>query len=543
MTPGLPPRVSEVLRRSLPALLLASIVLVPFLGKPFTMDDTVFLFEARHAIGDPLHPTAFDMPWNGSVGRVSTMVPTGPGMAWLLVPSVLSSHPEVVAHLLQLAMLWLAIVATVALALRLGVASRWSAAAGLLVGLAPAVLGMAGTAMPDVPGMAIGVAGIQQLVAWRDDRRIRQAVAAALLLGLAPLVRTHLVGLFAIGALLLLGNPLEPARWRTGGAGRWAPLVAATIITALLTLVTRDPASGAGSIAGAAAAWSSPWRIPPNLLAYLVHWSIALPFTLPWVAIRFRAIVAHPWLFVPSVAAAAGIAIAAAPPDLTWLFVALGALTLTAMAEALLDAWRRRDGLQFTLVAWLLLPLPAAVYTHLPSKLLLVSAPAAAILVSRAASALAAVGRRTIAATALASALLGIAILRAETAFSTLGRDAAETLIRPQVAVGRRVWYVGSWGFQWYAERAGARFFPVEPPFPRNGDLVVACRICEPHIYPDAMRALLPARRISHADPGGRLMDMGVNAGFFSNTWGLLPWSWGRGLLEGFDVYVVRHPE
>ena len=174
MNPEDEPTTLGVLRRSLPAILLATVLLVPFLGKAFTIDDTVFLFEARHAFGDPLHPTAFELPWNKKPERVSAIVPTGPVMAWLLVPAVLSPNPEILAHLLQLGMVWMAILATVGLALRLGVPSAWAAAAGLLVGVAPAVLGMAGTAMPDVPAMALGVAGLERLMAWRNARRIRR---------------------------------------------------------------------------------------------------------------------------------------------------------------------------------------------------------------------------------------------------------------------------------------------------------------------------------------------------------------------------------
>jgi hypothetical protein len=34
-------------------------------------------------------------------------------------------------------------------------------------------------------------------------------------------------------------------------------------------------------------------------------------------------------------------------------------------------------------------------------------------------------------------------------------------------------------------------------------------------------------------------MDRSTGAGFFSNTWGYLPWTQGNTLLEGFDVYRV----
>src|SRR5512146_849318 len=121
------------LKYSLPALLLATVILVPFLNKAFTIDDTVFLFEARHVLTDPLHPTAFEMTWERVPERVSLIVPTGPVMASLLVPSILAVGAEWMAHAVQLVLLLAAILATVSLALRLGLTPLWAAAAGMIL--------------------------------------------------------------------------------------------------------------------------------------------------------------------------------------------------------------------------------------------------------------------------------------------------------------------------------------------------------------------------------------------------------------------------
>jgi hypothetical protein len=145
-------------------------------------------------------------------------------------------------------------------------------------------------------------------------------------------------------------------------------------------------------------------------------------------------------------------------------------------------------------------------------------------------------------AVAALSAVLGVAILRANAAFADLGRTVARTVIAPEVAKGISVWYVGQWGFQWYAEEAGARFFPLEPPFPGDGDLVVACLECEPHLEVREMEALVLEREFRYQEPGGRTMNKPSGAGFFSNSWGYLPWAWGDGLVEGFDAFRVRHP-
>jgi hypothetical protein len=208
----------------------------------------------------------------------------------------------------------------------------------------------------------------------------------------------------------------------------------------------------------------------------------------------------------------------------------------------LVDAVRRRDGLQISLGLWLLMAVPTAVYVHLPAKYLLPSAPAAAILLARVMAELPRIGRPALAASLAAGVALGVGILRADAAFAGLGRQAAATLIAPAVTAGHRVWYAGHWGFQWYAERAGARFFPIRPPFPRIGDLVVSSWNSEPHIVPEEMDALVRLHRIEDRSPGGRVMDRAAGAGFFSNSWGYLPWAWGDGVIDAYTLWRIAPP-
>jgi hypothetical protein len=146
--------------------------------------------------------------------------------------------------------------------------------------------------------------------------------------------------------------------------------------------------------------------------------------------------------------------------------------------------------------------------------------------------------------TAVLGSLLGLAMLRADANFAGAGRAAAATLIAPRVAAGQQVWYVGHWGFQWYAERAGARFFSLSPPYPMPGDLVVESRNSNPQIDTDLIReVLVPVGLLEDATPGGRLMDRKAGAGFFSNTWGYLPWAWSDEPIDSFFTWRVVKPD
>jgi hypothetical protein len=37
-------------------------------------------------------------------------------------------------------------------------------------------------------------------------------------------------------------------------------------------------------------------------------------------------------------------------------------------------------------------------------------------------------------------------------------------------------------------------------------------------------------------------MDRRTGSGFFSNSWGYLPWSWGDGVIDAYDVWRVVPP-
>lgn len=543
------PAPRRVLRCAAPALLLATLALLPFLGSAFTIDDTLFLEQATHVLADPLHPTAFETVWSVDPFpmRMSQIMPSGAVAAWVLVPAALAGGSEVLAHLTQLGMLAAAILATVSIALRLGAKPRWAAVAGLLLASTPAALGMAGTAMPDVPAMALGVAGLERLLAWKQDRRVHQAVLAALLLGLAPLARTHLVLLLAVGTLLVAGDYLVALGWKHERWITWAPLVAGPVVTAAVVLVTRDPGRAAGDLAGSAQRFSDLRYTTGNVVAFATHWVLVLPLGIPWLALRARPVLRRWWIPV-----SAGIAAAAALAWAPWQgprwgvpAVPIAALGVTVLADVFLDAWERRDSLQLTLALWLLVALPIAVYLHMPSKYLLASAPAAALLVGRLLERSSpALARGLAAAMVAAGIVLSIAILRANGEFAGLGRRAAAELIAPNVAAGHRVWFAGSWGFKWYATRAGGKIVTILPPFPSRGDLIVVTHASEPGLAVIGMlRQMFPRatllRRIEDPAPGGRTMSHEVSAGFFSNAWGYLPWAWGDLPLDIYDLWRV----
>lgn len=542
------------LRLAAPALILSIALLAPFLHKAFTIDDTLFLRQAGHALIDPLHPTAFEIVWSDVPERLSAIMPSGPIMAYLLLPALACGGVEWLAHLTQLAILCVGIVATVRLARRLRYTATQAMVSGLLLAASPAVLGMAATAMPDVPAMALGVLGIERYLAFLDARRLHQGLFSALFLAAAALSRSHAGLLLGVAALFAGGS----AMFRVGASERidraerrrlllrlW-PIAAALVLCAAVLQVTRDPLRGTGVVSSTAFFFQLQ-ALPVNLLSYLTGLGLTVPLVIPWwLQHRPRLSRAQLWII-------AALFLALLYPLRAPYLAPLPLIALICLRRLAADALTARDPVQLALVAWLCVPLPIVFYIHFAPKYLVPSAPAVALLMARAlvlptpatldsvqiAAALRV--RRIWVGAVGAGALLGFLIVRTDAAFADLGRRATAQFIAPAVARGERVWFAGHWGFQWYAERAGARPLTATPPYPQPGDLLVACYRCQGQL----------AQRFPHRQPlahvedrslGGRIMATEVSAAFYSNGAGLMPWMLGTGPLDRYDLYRIVPP-
>ncbi len=197
--------------------------------------------------------------------------------------------------------------------------------------------------------------------------------------------------------------------------------------------------------------------------------------------------------------------------------------------------------MQLALWSWLLLAVPVVFYIQLPSKYLLPSVPAAAILVVRL---LPQASRTTvrwlIPTIAAAEIILGILILLGVRDLAQTQRQAVETLIKPHLAMGERVWFSGHWGFQWYAEIAGATPVTLLPPSPQPGDIIVVSEI-DFSFFAQQWHARNVLQQVPYTgDAIGRIMDAATGAGFFSSRYGYLPWEPGAGQASRFEVWKVE---
>src|SRR5260370_11209577 len=141
-----------VLACAWPALLLATVCLLPFLNKPFLIDDPHFLTMARQIVKHPTHPMDFNICWNLGLSctQAYALTPGNSLMGYVLVPTVLTGTHEWAAHLTQLVLVWIAVVAMTSLVLRFGWKRQHAIVGALLLVAIPPFLPMASTAMPQI---------------------------------------------------------------------------------------------------------------------------------------------------------------------------------------------------------------------------------------------------------------------------------------------------------------------------------------------------------------------------------------------------------
>lgn len=524
--------VTRSLRAAAPALLVAVVTMLPFFGKAYTIDDTLFMLQAQHALVDPLHPTAFRVVWGYADVPLSIAMPSGPVMAWLLLPAAALDGAEWAAHGMQLALLLLGVWATAALALRLtdrdGIA-RWAA---LLVASSAAVIGMATTVMPDVAAMSLLALACLLLVRWYDAGRARDGIAAAVCLAAAILARSHVLLCVAPALGLGLTRQRPWLRWRA----TW-PVALALVIAAAVLRLTIDPEA-----VGETARWALKWDRPEqNAVAYGAHWVWTVGLGGAWAIWRARTLVRRQLAWGIAAIVVLGL-VALGLRGLRLLAAAVAIAGVAAQLDALGEGWRRRDLRWMSLAAVPFCALPMIAYLHLPPKYLLPAVPGAAILLARwvcetgsrrAAQAL-------LTATLCYGLILGFAIASADATFADYGRHMARALIPPLVKQGRRVFINGHWGFQWYAMQAGGKHVSRTPFATRRGDMLVYDERTGIDFLNDPYRKRRLVAQYSNLEPGGRVMSQAAGAGFFSPQLGPLPWGWSREPLNTYRVWEIQ---
>ncbi len=527
-----------VLACAWPALLLATVSLLPFLNKPFLNDDPWFLTTARQIAKHPMHPLDFSICYDQSTGCLNVSQWTSGsalmgqvGQGYVLAPTMLGGGHEWMAHLTELMLAWVAVMAMTSLVLRLGWNRKYAmVGALLLVAIAP-FLPMASTAMPDMLGTALTLVAMERLAAWKAEQKWSQGAVAAIALGVAGFARLHLVLFLPLAALFLFdtAQPRELFAQFRRRIWLWAPVLAGAALL-LATVAATSEHTMANHLNNSLTGIKNIGR---NLRTYMVYLAFPFPLGACWLANRLST---RRWRALVILGVAAGTIWALHPDHELFTFLALSALGM--VLDLLYDALDRADHNDLFLLLWLLVPLPIVYYALFSSKYTLPCMPAVILLCFRLTEGFS-IRFNRVAATAviIASTMYSVLILRSDNEFARFGRDAMYALIQPHVMAGERVWYGPEACSYWYAPLAGATQALPDGPQPKPGDFLVLDRLegGYPNWVHISHRTLVET--ITHKYRFGRTMGAGI--GLYNNASGF--WMWGFGVDENdrFELWRI----
>jgi 4-amino-4-deoxy-L-arabinose transferase-like glycosyltransferase len=528
-------------------------LLVPFLDKPFNIDEPLFLWLGRQVLERPWDFYGFAVNWYGVVEPMHA-VTKNPPLAGYLVAAAAGpfGFGERALHAVFLLPALAAVLGTYAVARRL---CRHPFEAALLAATTPVFLVCASSVMCDVLALALFVWALAAWLAGIERERFSLLALAGVLATASALAKyfgaSVLPLCFAWGLL---------ARRRVGA---WClPLLASAVAIALFEAGTLA-AYGTGLFSDAAryAAEGGELGKPSLLMRGVVGLSFLggcvvacvgyAPFLwrLRILAPAAALAAAGVWLLqgtfrpmsemeatVPPVAIALGT-------RLQIVVTALGGGSLLALAA--LDLRRRRDRGSVLLALWLGGTFVFASFLNWTNngRSILPLAPAAAILLVRqlecrfpAPGPALAAALRVALAPALAVAL---AVVWADARWAHAVRDEAVRLLARHHDPADPLLFQGHWGFQYYLQAGGARALDLGRDVLQPGQRIAVATNNVARIDGSGPLALLEVTEAP--EPRWlRTHSWQLGAGFYSSLYGPLPYAFGAAPPDRYTVFRVE---
>lgn len=527
--------VEALVRR--PEWLLAAVVLialVPFLTKPFNIDDPLFVWIAKHIQSHPGDPYGFKVNWYGFDWPMweTTMNPPLACYYLSIAGSVLGwSEPALHAAFV------LPAIATIVGAWRLArrLCSR-PVYAAILTLFTPVFLVSATTLMCDVMMLAFW---IWALVFWLEGAERNSAgriAAAACLIVLASLTKYFGACLIPLVAVWSVARK-QPVK-------QWFGWLAAPVLALVGYQLATRAVYGQGLLAHAADYASAVHK--SSILSRVSSLVSGLAFT--------GGCLAPSTLFAPFlwrrrdllIGAAASLLVTGAlcyvarnsfadrltPLEMAQLlFWAIGGVGLLALAIA--DLWQRRDADSLLLACWIGGTFVFAVFCNwiINSRSILPMALPAAMLVMRRLERPAKGGlvwtRWALVAPGVLGGALAVWVAIADYLFAQAPAMAAQAVCNNYRHEGSRLWFQGHWGFQYYMEQGGGTALDLQHLHVAEGDSI-AMPNRNTNVEPLKGRfAELATITVPVGGAGMSTMYKPAGSGFYASITGPLPFAFG----------------
>lgn len=536
-------------------LLLTLACLVPFAGKAFFIDDTLFIRAAEQIQKHPADFYGFNINWYGYSTPMTVAFDNPPLTSYYIaLVALLLGWSEWALHLAFLLPALAAVWGIFALAKNY--CDRPFTAA-LIALLSPVFLISATAVMCDVMQLAFWVWTLVFFEKGLRSESRAALVTSGIMAGLALL--TKYLALSLVPLLLAYGF----CRMRRPGWWLLAPIIPLFFAAGYQWLTFR--LYGHGLVLNAAHEAS---RFRAN--AYDIRWEqvtvgisfvgacfLPVLFYAPWLWSR-RIILAMPCLIAAGLLIIPRMAVYVSlmwKPDgrLQWGTFSYTAILVIAglyvFLLAAMDLWERRDAVSVLLLLWLsgMFVFTVALNWTINGRSLLPAVPAIGILAARRLErrkAGFAPGEMRLLWPALPAGIITLILVKADYNLANVQCTAAKTLSAQYRSSGHELWFQMHWGFQYYAEQLGAKALEVRSPHVKPGDVLI-----RPFDGRDRQQNHISLGSYSDVPLIGEgkyvantfcaTMSPSAGAGFYAANLGPLPFVIGDIKPEYFDIYQV----
>ena len=530
--------------------------LLPFSGKAFHVDDTLFVYVARQITHHPLDPYGFKVNWFLDAVPMAHETKNPPLASYYIAAAAsVIGWSERALHLAFLLPAVAVVLGTYRLARRFTNSPLLAAAATLLT---PAFLVSASSVMCDSLMLAFWIWAILFWIEGLEPQKPLYLAISVLLITLCAL--TKYFGM----ALIPLLTAYSLARQRRLGSWAWYLLLPIAVLAGYQRWTRAVYGLRMISEAAHMSAGVRHARQSALLATTLVDLSFVGGLALP--ALTFS-----PMLWsrrtILAVCAASGIAALLVvrgriglvemlwPYDFYghWLLVGIQLTLFMAAGFAVLalaasDFWQRKDADSLLLMLWVFGTFVFTGFLNwaINARSVLPLIPATAILLARRVDALRKTSVRLrpamlVGPLAVAGAV-SLWLTWADTQLANSARTAATLIEQKTRDQPGTVWFLGHWGFQYYMESFGARPVVVNDPPHRPGDFLATAGS---RLLLEARPELVTSRDVIQIPMrlGMSTVQDQIGAGFYSSDTGPLPFALGPVQPERYELLRLGpHP-
>ena len=530
--------------------LLTVAALLPFLTKPFNLDDPIFIWAAQQIQLHPGNPYGFYVNWYGATEPMWAATQNPPLFCYYLALAAgIFGFSEIGLHTACLLPTIAVVLGTFRLAQKF---CRWPMFAALATLFAPVFLISSTTVMSDVPMLAGWIWAVVFWVEGIRQNNFRKLALAGILTALTVLTKYN--------GLCLLPLLAAYAWLEKKSVGRWSfylliPLLALGVSEWITyQLYGQAHFLYANQYSAANQAFHGGAKLFKAFIALTFTgggFALAL-FCAPFLWSRRQLLLL---IFGTLLCVALAFTAGMMPAYFSWftgnlrlgveaeiIFWTVGGVGVLALAAE--EMLKKRDTDSWLLALWVLgtFAFGAFVYWMVNGRTLLPMAPAVAILLARRLEQ----NRESLSAgikiSLVASAALSLLVAQADFQLATADRKGAEEICAKYAAHPGKIWFEGHWGFQYYMQSLGAWPVDIYNSQLHPGDILVLGFSNASVWPPTTEQAAMLELFIEPAGAWLTTFNHDAGAGFYSQNFRPLPFFVGVIPPEKFAAYMCRQP-